>query len=163
MYLNEDRARGFMEEHKFDALVASTPENVTYVAGTWGWSNKVYVYSVHMFAVFPRDTGTSPALIVPGQEVTYVSMQQSWIKDLSPFGGRSALIQPPGAAAQPPEEETFLGLYNNDARREKSPGAALALASSVRARVEADNSADATSPVESTPPFSSSTRDFELS
>ena len=128
MYLNEDRARGFMEEHNIDTLVASTPENVTYVAGTWGWSNKVYVYSVHMFAVFPRDTGTSPAMIVPGQEVTYVSMQQSWIKDLYTFGGRSALIQPPGATAQTPEEETFLGLYNNDARREKSPGAALALA-----------------------------------
>ena len=128
MYLNEDRARGFMEEHNIDTLVASTPENVTYVAGTWGWSNKVYVYSVHMFAVFPRDTGTSPAMIVPGQEVTYVSMQQSWIKDLYTFGGRSALIQPPGVTAQTPEEETFLGLYNNDARREKSPGAALALA-----------------------------------
>ncbi len=128
MYLNEERARGFMADHQIDALVASTPENVTYISGTWGWSNKVYVYSVHEFAVYPRDPGTSPALIVPGQEVTYTSMQQSWIKDLYTFGGRSALIQPPGEAAQTPEEETYLGMYNNDARREKSPGAALALA-----------------------------------
>ena len=128
MYLNVERARGLMAEHQIDALIASTPENITYIAGTWGWSTKVYVYSVHMFAVFPRDEGTSPALVVPGQEVTYTSMQQSWIKDLYTFGGKSALIQPPGESAQTPEEETYLGMYNNDERREKSPGAALALA-----------------------------------
>ena len=40
-----------------------------------------------------------PAIIVPGQEVTYVSAQQSWIKDLYTFGGKSALIQPAGAQA----------------------------------------------------------------
>lgn len=128
MYLNEERARGLMKDHNIDVLVASTPENVTYIAGTWGWSNKVYVYSVHMFAVYPGDAGTSPALIVPGQEVTYTAMQQSWIKDLYTFAGKSALIQPPGESAQTPEEEIYLGMYNNDARREKSPGAALAMA-----------------------------------
>ena len=113
MYLNVERARGLMAENQIDALVASTPENITYIAGTWGWSTKVYVYSVHMFAVFPRDEGTSPALIVPGQEVTYTSMQQSWIKDHYTFGGKGALIQPPGESAQTPEEETYLGLYNH--------------------------------------------------
>lgn len=128
MYLNVDRARGLMKEHQIDALIASTPENVTYIAGTWGWSNKVYVYSVHMFAVFPCDEGTSSALIVPGQEVTYTSMQQSWIKELYTFGGKSSLIQPPGEMPQTPEEETYLSLYNNDARREKTPGASLAQA-----------------------------------
>ena len=128
MYLNEERARGLMADFGFDAIIASTPENLTYLAGTVGWSNKVYAYSVHMFAVFARDEGTAPAIIVPGQEVTYVSAQQSWIKDLYTFGGKSALIQPPGAQAQTPEEETYLGMYNDDAKRAKNPGAALALA-----------------------------------
>jgi len=128
MYLNEERAHGLMAEHNIDVLVASTPENVTYVAGTWGWSNKVYVYSVHIFALYARDTGIAPALIVPGQEVTYTSMQQSWIKDLYTFGGKSALIQPEGSTAQTPEEETYLGMYNNDAKREKSAAASLAQA-----------------------------------
>ena len=128
MYLNEERARGLMADFGFDAIIASTPENLTYLAGTVGWSNKVYAYSVHMFAVFARDEGTAPAIIVPGQEVTYVSAQQSWIKDLYTFGGKSALIQPAGAQAQTPEEETYLGMYNDDAKRAKNPGAALALA-----------------------------------
>ncbi len=128
MYLNEERARGLMADFGFDALIASTPENVTYLAGTVGWSNKVYAYSVHMFAVFACEEGTPPALIVPGQEVTYVSAQQSWIQDLYTFGGKSALIQPPEEAPQTPEEETYLGMYNNDARRAPHPGAALALA-----------------------------------
>ena len=99
MYLNEERARGLMADFGFDVIIASTPENLTYLAGTVGWSNKVYAYSVHMFAVFARDEGTAPAIIVPGQEVTYVSAQQSWIKDLYTFGGKSALIQPAGSAS----------------------------------------------------------------
>ncbi len=128
MYLNVDRARGLMKEHRIDALVASTPENVTYLAGTVGWANKVYAYSVHMFAIFPREAGTSPALVVPGQEQTYVSAQDSWIKDHYTFGGKSALIQPPGASASSREGEIFLGMLNNGARREKGPAAALAQA-----------------------------------
>ncbi|MBI3126494.1 MAG: aminopeptidase P family protein [Candidatus Tectomicrobia bacterium] len=128
MYLNVDRARGLMKDFGIDAIVASTPENVTYVAGTVSWSLKVYAYSVHMFAVFPQDPNRPPSLVVPGQEVTYVSMQQSWIKDLYTFGDRSALIQPPGSKPQTPEEETYLGMYNNDARRSKNAGAALGLA-----------------------------------
>ena len=132
MYLNAERARGLMADFGFDAIIASTPENVTYLAGTVGWSNKVYAYSVHMLAVFARDEGTAPALVVPGQEVTYVSAQQSWIKDLYTFGGKSALIQPPGETAQTPEEETYLGLYNDDAKRGKNPGEALGLALKAR-------------------------------
>jgi Xaa-Pro dipeptidase len=128
MYLNSERARDLMKEHQIDVLVASTPENVTYIAGTVAWSLKVYAYSVHMFAVFPRDAGTAPALVVPGQEMPYISMQQSWIKDYYTFAGKSALVIPPGSEAQTVEEETYLDMYNRDERRAKSPGAALALA-----------------------------------
>jgi Xaa-Pro aminopeptidase len=128
MYLNTERARDLMKEHDIDVLVASTPENVTYVAGTVAWSLKVYAYSVHMFAVFPRDEGTAPALVVPGQEMTYTSMQQSWIKDHYTFGAKSALILPPASKPETPEEETYLGMYTNDAHRAKNPGAALGLA-----------------------------------
>ena len=137
MYLNAERARGLMADFGFDAIIASTPENVTYLAGTVGWSNKVYAYSVHMLAVFARDEGAAPALVVPGQEVTYVSAQQSWIKDLYTFGGKSALIQPPGETAQTPEEETYLGLYNDDAKRGKNPGEALGLALKARGLTKA--------------------------
>lgn len=128
MYLNVDRARGLMKQFNIDAIVASTPENVTYLAGTVGWANKVYAYSVHMFAIFPQSEDLPPALIVPGQEVTYVSAQNSWIKEHYTFGGKSTMTLPQGESAQTPEEETFLGLIQNDARRAKSPGTALALA-----------------------------------
>ncbi len=137
MFLNVDRARDMMKEHRIDALIASTPENVTYLAGTVGWSGKVYVYSVHMFAVFSSNEGIPPALIVPAQEVTYVAAQQSWIKDLYTFGSKIAFVQPPGSVAQNPEEETFLGMMNDDTRREKSPAAALAQALRERGLVRA--------------------------
>ncbi len=95
-----------MKQFGVDALVASTPENATCVAGTVGWSTEVYVYSAHIFAVFPRDPGTAPVLVVPGQEVTCALMQQSRIKDLYTFAGRSAPIIPPGSGPRTPEEET---------------------------------------------------------
>ncbi|MFC1491060.1 M24 family metallopeptidase [Nitrospinota bacterium] len=128
MFLNVDRARGLMKQHEIDAIIASTPENVTYLAGTVGWANKVYAYSVHMFAIFPLSEDISPALIVPGQEATYVSAQHSWIKEHYAFGGKSTIVLPPGDSAQGSEEETFLGMIQNDARRAKNPAAALAQA-----------------------------------
>ncbi len=128
MYANLDRARGLMKAFGVDALVASTPENVTYLAGTVGWSHKVYAYSVHMFAVLPGDAGRPPALVVPGQEVTYVSAQESWIRDHYTFAGKSALIVPAGAAPRTAEESAFLGMMTEDGKRGKTAAAALARA-----------------------------------
>lgn len=128
MYLNKDRARGLMKDFKIDALVASTPENVTYLAGTVGWSQKVYAYSVHMFAVVARDEEKPPALVVPGPEVNYVSAQQSWITDQYTFGGKNALIVPAGIVAQTAEEESLLAMVTQDHKRAKSGAGALAQA-----------------------------------
>jgi Xaa-Pro aminopeptidase len=128
MFLNVNRARALMREFQIDALIASTPENVTYLAGTVGWAHKVYAYSVHMFAVFPLSEDVSPALIVPNQEVTYLSAQNSWIKDHYTFGSKSTMILSEGESAQTPEEETFLGMMNNDDRRGKNIAVALAQA-----------------------------------
>lgn len=121
-----------MKEHRIDAIVASTPENITYLSNFVGWASKVYVYSVHMFAVFPLDEGTSPALIIPNQEVPYFSLQRSWIREYYTFGRKSALVVPPDFAAEDDEEETYLSLMGNDDRRESSPAAALARALSDR-------------------------------
>ena len=128
MFLNIDRARALMKKFQIDALIASTPENVTYLAGTVGWAHKVYAYSVHMFATFPLSENISPALVVPNQEATYLSAQNSWIKEHYTFGTKSTMILPEGESARTPEEETFLGMMNNDARRGKNIADALAQA-----------------------------------
>jgi len=128
MYLNAERARGLMKDFEIDAIIASTPENVTYLAGTVTWAHQVYLYSVHMFAVFPWDEGTPPALIVPNQEAAYVSAQDSWIEDYYTFGRKSALVVPPDFVPADDEEAIYLGIMTDDGRREGNSAAALARA-----------------------------------
>ncbi|MCC6945158.1 MAG: aminopeptidase P family N-terminal domain-containing protein, partial [Thermomicrobiales bacterium] len=54
MLLNITRARKFMDEHGLDALVAASPENVTYVSGFANWT--LYTFQdLVMFAVLPRE------------------------------------------------------------------------------------------------------------
>ncbi|MEK6709606.1 MAG: Xaa-Pro peptidase family protein [Nitrospinota bacterium] len=128
MFFNLERARGLMKQFGIDVLVASTPENVTYLSGSVSWSHKVYSYSVHMFGIFPRDEGVSPALVVPNQEATYLSAQNSWIKEHYAYGAKSALVVPQGEAPTNDEEATFLGIMNNDGRRKGGAAASLAQA-----------------------------------
>ena len=44
MYFNLKRANEYMDRFEVDVLIASTPENVTYLSDTVSWATKVYVY-----------------------------------------------------------------------------------------------------------------------
>ena len=48
MYFNKKRADKLMDQFDIDLLIASTPENVTYLSDTVSWAPKVYSYSVDM-------------------------------------------------------------------------------------------------------------------
>ena len=93
MYFNKKRADELMDQFNIDLLIASTPENVTYLSDTVSWAPKVYSYSVDMFATYFRDNNLNSSLIVPSQEMTYVSASNTWINDFYTYGGKSALIQ----------------------------------------------------------------------
>ena len=65
MYFNKKRADKLMDQFDIDLLIASTPENVTYLSDTVSWAPKVYSYSVDMFATYFRDNNLNSSLIVP--------------------------------------------------------------------------------------------------
>ena len=127
MYFNIERARKLMDKFGVDALIASTPENITYLTDTVSWAPKVYSYSVDMFAIYIRDERVEPAMIVPSQEMTYVSWQESWVKDYYTYGGKSALIQRRDHINDINEiqENVYLSMQNNDLKRSKGSGEAL--------------------------------------
>ena len=77
MFFNKNRADKLMDQFNIDLLIASTPENVTYLSDTVSWAPKVYSYSVDMFATYYRDPNIDASLIVPSQEMTYVSSSKS--------------------------------------------------------------------------------------
>ena len=113
-----------------DRLIASTPENVTYLSDTVSWAPKVYSYSVDMFATYFRDNNLNSSLIVPSQEMTYVSASNTWINDFYTYGGKSALIQESEQVIESAEENTYLNLQNSDDKR--FPTAVEALIASIK-------------------------------
>ena len=117
MYFNDVRANKLMDQFGIDILVASTPENVTYLSNTVSWAPKVYSYSVDMFVLYFRDPDIKTSIIVPSQEMTYVSGSKTWIDDVYTFGGKSALIQPQNLVTISKEESNYLNMQNNDKKR----------------------------------------------
>lgn len=130
MYFNKKRADKLMDQFDIDLLIASTPENVTYLSDTVSWAPKVYSYSVDMFATYYRDNNHNSSLIVPSQEMTYVSASNTWINDFYTYGGKSALIQESEHVIESAEENTYLNLQNNDDKR--FPTAVEALIASIK-------------------------------
>ena len=119
-----------MDQFDIDLLIASTPENVTYLSDTVSWAPKVYSYSVDMFATYYRDINHNSSLIVPSQEMTYVSASNTWISDFYTYGGKSALIQESENVIESAEDNTYLNLQNNDDKR--FPTAVEALIASIK-------------------------------
>ena len=119
-----------MDQFDIDLLIASTPENVTYLSDTVSWAPKVYSYSVDMFATYFRDDNLNSSLIVPSQEMTYVSASNTWINDFYTYGGKSALIQESEHVIESAEENTYLNLQNSDDKR--FPTAVEALIASIK-------------------------------
>ena len=130
MYFNKKRADKLMDQFDIDLLIASTPENVTYLSDTVSWAPKVYSYSVDMFATYFRDNNLNSSLIVPSQEMTYVSASNTWINDFYTYGGKSALIQESEQVIESAEENTYLNLQNSDDKR--FPTAVEALIASIK-------------------------------
>ena len=130
MYFNKKRADKLMDQFDIDLLIASTPENVTYLSDTVSWAPKVYSYSIDMFATYYRDNNHNSSLIVPSQEMTYVSASNTWINDFYTYGGKSALIQEIEHVIESAEENTYLNLQNNDDKR--FPTAVEALIASIK-------------------------------
>ena len=130
MYFNKERADKLMDQFDIDILIASTPENVTYLSDTVSWAPKVYSYSVDMFATYFRDNNLNSSLIVPSQEMTYVSASNTWINDFYTYGGKSALIQESEQVIESAEENTYLNLQNSDDKR--FPTAVEALIASIK-------------------------------
>ena len=84
MLLNRERADGVMGEHRLDALIATTPENVIYVSNDD--SDRLFFFiNMQVAALLPR-VGLEPCLIVPGTELPYLAGEPSWIQDIRAFG-----------------------------------------------------------------------------
>ncbi len=126
MLFNRERALEFMTEFGLDALLATTRHNVLYLSGFQGWAQYTYGdATTETFAIFFRDTGVAPALIVSRQDETYYSATGSWIEDVRGYGPHSALDIEPGEQGATDEERNYLSLIGEGAPREANSVDAL--------------------------------------
>ena len=126
MLFNRERALEFMVKYDLDALLATTRHNVLYLSGFQGWAQYTYGdATTETFALFFRDAGVAPALIVSRQDETYYSASGSWIEDVRGYGPRSALNIEPGEEGATQEERNLLNLIADEAPREANSTDAL--------------------------------------
>src|SRR5713101_6952800 len=83
MLLNLERARAVMAQHGLDALVATSPENVTYATGFANWT--IYTFrDLEVYGVIPREGPL--ALIVPIDAADYLAQVPADIERLYAYG-----------------------------------------------------------------------------
>lgn len=87
MLFNKERMLNKMEEFNLDAVIASHPENVSYLADFQ--SHRSYMYrflNVESFALFPRKADVSPALIISKGDAGWAARYPSWMPEVYTFG-----------------------------------------------------------------------------
>jgi Xaa-Pro dipeptidase len=129
MLYNQERLLALMDKFDLSGVVAATPENIYYLSGHSSWSQNGYRYGgSQVYVVYPRDPKQSPALLIPGGDVGYASMDQVWLQEKYIYGRpRHAQIADPSKL--PPVEQRTVKLAGSQS---KGPTAEKALAQLIR-------------------------------
>ena len=87
MLYNRDRLLTLMDKHDLTGVVAATPENIYYLSGHASWSQNGYRYGgSQVYVVYPRDPKQAPALLIPGGDVGYASLDEVRIEEKYIYG-----------------------------------------------------------------------------
>ena len=86
MLLNRERALRLMEKYDVEAIVASTPENVTYLTDFWSVSHRI-IKGTQTYAELPRMMKIPPFVVTPLSELDQAAMEEEcWVSDFVIFG-----------------------------------------------------------------------------
>jgi Xaa-Pro aminopeptidase len=82
MLYNRERLHSLMDKFDLAGVVAATPENIYYLSGHASWSQNGYRYGgSQVYVVYPRDPRVPPALLIPGGDVGYASLDGVWLEE----------------------------------------------------------------------------------
>ncbi len=124
MLVNKERTLQKMEQFNLDALIASHPENVSYLADFQ--SHLPYMYrflNVESFALFPRRPDIAPALIIGKGDVAWAARYPSWMKEVYTFGNDVYFVYPEGALSE--GEKKFKAMLEDKVRHAPTAGEAI--------------------------------------
>jgi Xaa-Pro aminopeptidase len=101
MLVNKERMLQKMGEFNLDAVIASHPENVSYLADFQ--SHLPYMYrflNVESFALFPRRADIAPALIISKGDIAWAARYPSWMPEVYTFGNPYYFVYPEGTLSE---------------------------------------------------------------
>ncbi len=101
MLANKERMLQKMEQFDLDAIIASHPENVSYLSDFQ--SHLPYMYrflNVESYALFPRRKDIEPALFVTRVDVAWTARYPTWVSEVYPFGNRYYHVYPEGTLSE---------------------------------------------------------------
>ena len=121
MLLNKERMLQKMEEFNLDVVIASHPENVSYLADFQSQLPYMYRFlSVESFALFPRRSDIAPALIVSKGDVAWAARYPSWMPEVYTFGNPHYVVH--SAEAMSEGEKKFKQILDNRGKHAPSAG-----------------------------------------
>ena len=124
MLVNKERMLRKMEEFNLDVLIASHPENVSYLADFQ--SHLPYMYrflNVESFALFPRRADIAPALIIGKGDIAWAARYPSWMKEVYTFGNDVYFVHPEGTLSE--GEKRFKAMLDDPGKHAPTAGEAI--------------------------------------
>jgi Xaa-Pro dipeptidase len=85
MLLNMDRAIKIMNREGLDAIIATSPENITY-SGNYFNPNPYIYKELELYIVIPADKNILPSFIVPIDALEHFAQYPSLIEDMHSYG-----------------------------------------------------------------------------
>lgn len=86
MLIDVTRARRIMTEQSLDALVATSPDNVTYGSGYWAMSHWARPGGPQVYAVLPADPAFTPCLVTGSGSLDHVVDGEAWVTEVYRYG-----------------------------------------------------------------------------
>ena len=124
MLFNKERMLDKMGEFNLDAVIASHPENVSYLADFQ--SHRSYMYrflNVESFALFPRKADVSAALIISKGDVGWAGRYPSWMPEVYTFGEPFYIVF--SSETMSAGEAAYKKLLDDHEKNARSAGAAI--------------------------------------
>lgn len=121
MLLNKERAIKKMEEFNLDVIIASHPENVSYLSDYQ--SHLPYMYrflNVESYALLPRRSDIAPALITSTNDAGWAARFPIWMEEVYTFGNPFYIVYPEGILSE--GEERYRQILDNLENNAQSAG-----------------------------------------
>lgn len=110
-----------MDEFNLDVIIASHPENVSYMADFQSQLPYMYRFlNVESFALFPRRSDIAPALIVSKGDIAWAARYPTWMPEVYTFGNSFYVVHAEETMSE--GEKKFKQMLDNRNKHAHSAG-----------------------------------------